>query len=195
MPTRKPNREKNRLKNVRVRKPSLLPKRFKRPSDPEQARKWLREVADHLSNFPNAGPGYRFVAYAIKKFLHAPGKMRLGDALGLKPRIDSKRGRPPVPAKTIRAISKMLTLKVDVQKIVEVVDRSKSFVESIRADYRAVTWEAPLSKIDIGDELRQISPEFQAAEARERQVPKVRRDAIILGISDAIPLSEIIPNE
>ena len=93
MPRREKNHEKNRLKNARLKKLSLLPKnkKIRRPSDPVQAEEWLRDVADHLSNLPNASHGYRFVAYAIKRYLrnsemrdlhkelclvHPPGKRR-----------------------------------------------------------------------------------------------------------------------
>ena len=91
MPLRKNDHETNRLKNARLKKRALFPKskKLKRPSDSEQAREWLRQVADHLSNFPNAGPAYRFVACAIKRFLRGkPGN--LSKELGLV----SSPGRP-----------------------------------------------------------------------------------------------------
>jgi hypothetical protein len=90
--------EKNRLKNARLKKLSLLPKnkKLKRPSDPEQAKEWLRDVADHLSNRLNAGPGYRFVAYAIKRYLRDSKARDLHKELGLiyppgKPRTFQER--------------------------------------------------------------------------------------------------------
>lgn len=84
MPRNK-DHEKNRLKKARLKKLSLFPKntKLKRPSDPEQAKEWLRNVADHLSSFENAGPGYRFVAYAIKKNLRTGKPQDLGKELGL----------------------------------------------------------------------------------------------------------------
>ncbi len=77
--------EKNRLKNARLKKLSLLPKnkKLKRPSDPDQAKDWLHEVADHLSNYPNAGPSFRFVAFAIKRFLRKSDARDLSKELGL----------------------------------------------------------------------------------------------------------------
>jgi gluconate kinase len=65
--------EKNRLRTARLKKLSRFPKstKLKRPSDPEQAKEWLRDVADHLSNLSNAGPPFRFAAYAIKRFLRS----------------------------------------------------------------------------------------------------------------------------
>ena len=83
MPRCKANHEKNRLLGARLKRKSLFPKTFKHPSDPEQAKGWLRGVADHLSNFPNAGPSFRFVAYAIKKYLRAPKSRNLSKELGL----------------------------------------------------------------------------------------------------------------
>lgn len=70
---REKDHEITRLKNARLKKLSRLPKskKLKRPSDSEQAREWLSQVADHLSSLLNAGPGYRFVAYAIKRFLRS----------------------------------------------------------------------------------------------------------------------------
>ena len=77
--------EKNRLKKARLKKLSRFPKnaKLKRPSDPEQAKEWLREVADHLSNHLNAGPCFRFVAYAIKKYLRHPKTLDLASELNL----------------------------------------------------------------------------------------------------------------
>jgi hypothetical protein len=77
--------EKNRLKKARLKKLSRFPKnaKLKRPSDPEQAKEWLREVADHLSNHLNAGPCFRFVAYAIKKYLRHPKTLDLASELTL----------------------------------------------------------------------------------------------------------------
>lgn len=88
--------ERNRLKNARQKKLSLLPKNMKRPSGPEQAKEWLRDVADHLSNRPNAGPGFRFVAYAIKRYLRDSKGRDLRKELGLihppgKPRTFQER--------------------------------------------------------------------------------------------------------
>ena len=84
MPRNK-DHEKNRLKQARLKKLSLFPKttKLKRPSDPEQAKAWLRNVADHLSSLINAGPSYRFVAYAIKKNLRTGDPKDLGKELGL----------------------------------------------------------------------------------------------------------------
>jgi hypothetical protein len=110
MSLREKDHEKTRLKNARLKKLSLFPKRkkLKRPSDPEQARKWLREVADHLSNFPNAGPGYRFVAYAIKRFLRSNTR-NLSKELGLiyppgKPRTFQERSANMDTARKIDAL-------------------------------------------------------------------------------------------
>ena len=75
--------EKKRLKNARMKKLSLFNTKLNRPSDPEQAKEWLRDVADHLSCFINGRSAYRFVAYAIKKNLRAGKPQNLGKELGL----------------------------------------------------------------------------------------------------------------
>jgi hypothetical protein len=102
-------RERNRLKNARLKKQSLLAKRFKRPSDPEQAKEWLTDVADHLSNSPNGGPSYRFIAYAIKKILRNDKPEDLGRELGLvypprRPRTFQERKAEMDSARKIEAL-------------------------------------------------------------------------------------------
>jgi hypothetical protein len=77
------DRERNRLKNAPKKRQAVLPKRFKRPSDPEQAREWLNDVADHLSSLPNSGPSSRFVAFAIKRTLRKRRPEDLSKELGL----------------------------------------------------------------------------------------------------------------
>src|SRR5262245_19697353 len=69
--------------NARGKRQSIIPKSFKRPSDPKQAKQWLNDVADHLSNLPNAGPSYRFVAFAIKRTLRKGQPEDLCRELGL----------------------------------------------------------------------------------------------------------------
>ena len=109
-------------KTAQLQKPSLLPKTKlpKPPSDREQAKKWLHQVADHLDNLPNAGPSFRFVADAIKKYLS--GKARtLEAALGLQ----KKRGVPGWPkerlrmAKTVHRLKKAGKSKSQIQKVLQ----------------------------------------------------------------------------
>jgi len=84
MPQRN-DREKNRLKSARLKNLSLLPKSntLRKPSDPEQAKEWLLDVADHLSNLANARPHFRFVAYALKRFLRDSDNRDLSKELKL----------------------------------------------------------------------------------------------------------------
>jgi hypothetical protein len=69
-----------------MRKFSLLPKSRKRnqcPANSTEARQWLAEVAEHLANYANGGPSYRFVAARIKKYLRRPDVLDLRRELGL----------------------------------------------------------------------------------------------------------------
>lgn len=112
------DREKNRLKKARLENLSLLPKnkKPKRPSDPKQAKKRLREASNHLATFPNAGPGYLFVAHAIKQYLSGRART-LEAALGL----NKQRGVPGWPkdrwrmAKAVHALKKSGTSRSQIQ--------------------------------------------------------------------------------
>jgi hypothetical protein len=59
------------------------PEAKRRPSDTKQAKQWLGEVADHLSNYPYAGPAYRFVASAIKRYLRGSKNLNVDRARSL----------------------------------------------------------------------------------------------------------------
>lgn len=86
---KKPGKKTHSLKRL-----SLLPRqRIKRPSSPEEAKVWLREVARTLYRQPNASNQLRFVARAIRVFLMGKGKISLDAAFGLT----SKRGAPGWP--------------------------------------------------------------------------------------------------
>lgn len=73
--------ERDRLKKAHYKKKTRLkldapegfraPTKFEmvRPKSPEEAKEFLRAVADHLSNVPYASGRFRFVAMAIKRFL------------------------------------------------------------------------------------------------------------------------------
>lgn len=60
-----PKTDKKRLTKRLPKSPSFK----RRPSDPTQAKEWLGHVAEHLSKVHYAGPAYRFVAAAIKRYL------------------------------------------------------------------------------------------------------------------------------
>lgn len=82
---RKPKtHEKNRLEKARLKRHSPIPKlKLKRPADPEQAKEYLRELADHLSNQSPGSRRFRFIAFAIKKFLRNGAKGDISHELGL----------------------------------------------------------------------------------------------------------------
>lgn len=79
----------------------------KGPSSPEEAREWLEAAARHLSEWPNASRGLRFVGYAIKQYLSGRART-LEAALGL----NKKLGVPGWPkerwrmAKAVHALKK-----------------------------------------------------------------------------------------
>ena len=92
--------------------------------------------------------------------------------------------------KQYRAISKLLTQKVDVSIIAKKTKRSKATVEHVRADYRAITLDEPLSHIDKGEVLPDI--EHHDAEERVRRIPPMVRTAIIKWIADTIVVEDIV---
>jgi hypothetical protein len=89
--------ERERLKKARLKKlarlTNILPEGYRtppkmrmvRPTSPKEAKEFLRDVADHLSNLPRARPRYRFVAYAIKRYLRDSKARDLCNELGLTP--------------------------------------------------------------------------------------------------------------
>ena len=84
----------------------------------------------------------------------------------------------------------MLTQKVDTSTIAKKTKRSKTTVEKVRADYRAITLDEALSHIEKGEYLPDI--EYNIAERRARTISPNVRAAIIKGIADAIPAKGII---
>ena len=66
-----------------LNKAPRLPKKWKAPSSPDEAREWLKAVADHLLAFPNGSSRFRFVGNRIKKYLRNHEKYDLYRELGL----------------------------------------------------------------------------------------------------------------
>lgn len=60
-----------------------LPKKWKAPSSPDEAREWLLAVATHLITWPNASSRFRFMGYRIKRYLRDPETHDLHKELGL----------------------------------------------------------------------------------------------------------------
>ncbi len=162
------------------------------PSSPKEAREWLLRIADHLETFPNAGPSFRFVAGAIKKYLQNPGANRLQQELGLVMKQSPKEGRPSVSPETVSTVTEMLVQGKTVAEISRQVKASKSTIDRIRADYNALTWKTALKKVEVGEML----PAIEASEAEERalKVSQERRTAIFEGIARAIPLKSLLPD-
>lgn len=191
MPQRKANHEKNHLLQARLKRKSLLPQTFKRPSDPEQAREWLRKVADHLFDYPYAGPAQRFVAYGLRRFLS--GKESLGRALGLSPQTEVKVGRPSISSKQVSAVTEMLVREVPVKQIAKETRLSKSTIDRVRADYNALTLRTALQKVEVGERLPDI--ELHDAQKRAGNVSKQRRKAIVEGIARTISSKNLLPDQ
>lgn len=84
----------------------------------------------------------------------------------------------------------MLTQKVDTSTIAKRVKRSKTTIEKVRADYRAITLDEALSHIEKGEVLPDI--EYKDAEERARKIPAKVRTAIIRGIVDTISAEDIV---
>lgn len=66
-----------------LNKSPRLPKKWKAPSSPDEAREWLQAVAEHLLAWPNASPRFRFVGFRIKRYLRDPETHDLHKELGL----------------------------------------------------------------------------------------------------------------
>jgi len=121
MPRNKDN-EKNPLKKARLKKLSLFPtrKKLQHPSDREQAKKWMHDVAKHLDTWPNAGPAYLFVAYALRRYLS--GRTHTLEAAF---ELNKKRGVPGWPkerlrmAKTVHRLKKASKSKSQIQKALQ----------------------------------------------------------------------------
>lgn len=161
-----------------------------RPRSPEEAKEFLRAVADHLSNMPYGSSRFRFVAYGLKRFL--TGKETLSRALGLSQQARPVLGRPSTSSEQVSTVTEMLVRNVSVKQISTETRLSKSTIDRIRADYNAVAWESARRKVDVG----QMIPDIEATDAKERllKVPKHRRVAIIEGMARAIPLSDLLPD-
>src|SRR5690349_696799 len=103
-----------------------------RPADPEEAKEWLRALADYLSALPKASRRLRFIAYAINEFLS--GKETLSKALGLTVKKKNTRpGRPTTPPETVTRVLSMLRKNIPLSSIAKATGVSKSTVETIRA--------------------------------------------------------------
>lgn len=66
-----------------LNKPSRLPKTWKAPSSPDEAREWLLAVANHLVKLPHASSSFRFIGRRIKRYLCHPETRDLYKELGL----------------------------------------------------------------------------------------------------------------
>ena len=176
---------------ARLKKIGLLPiRKVKAPSSPKEARKWLESAARYLYAVPNASNALKFVACGIRIFLS--GKRSLHDALGLEHHTYSKprRGRPQVPFATVRGIARLLTEGSDLSVIKERFPVSKTTLDRIRTDYRALTFTIPEGhRMDDGDVREK---EWRMAVRRAQGIRPEWRAAIILGLSDYITSDMLI---
>ena len=101
--------------------------------------------------------------------------------------------RPKITARQVRLISKKIALKEPVEKIKNALKISLSTINRVRADYRALTYEAALECLEHGEYL--TDPEYKQALIKERGVSKQWRSAIIQGIVDAkLKATDILDN-
>ncbi len=176
---------------ARLKKLALLPNhKVNAPSSPDEAKKWLGEVARYLYAVPNASNALKFVACGIRIYLS--GKRSLNDALRLDLHTDSKpgRGRPQVPLATVQGIAKMLAEGVDIATIRKTFPISKTTADRIRADYRALTLTITDSHRMEDGHVR--DREWKAAIRRARGIRPEWRESIILGMADTMLLDDLV---
>jgi hypothetical protein len=183
MPTKKPT-----LDSV-VRLPAVSENKLKGPSSPEEAREWLEAAARHLSEWPNASRRFRFVGYALAAALKrgAHDKESLLHALRLIPSTGAKRrrGNQPVSLESVRGIAKMLGKKASIPDILKSFDVSKTTIDRVRTEYRALTCNVPESWRDEDGGVRK--DQWKKILRRARNIdPPEWADPIILGLCDAI---------
>lgn len=170
------------------RLPGRLPKGIMpRPKDPEEAREWLKELADFLSTYPNGSGRFRFIAYALKEFYR--GKKRLSEALCLTVKRNIKAGRPTTPSETVTRIVTMLRNHIPVPSIMKTTKVSKDTVETIRAEMGKATYAVPDYERDEDGDARPT--EWNLAKERAETVRPERRKAILEGF-ELIKLSDLI---
>lgn len=81
----------------------LLKDTLPRPANHEEAREWLRELAEFISADPNASRRFRFIVMAIKKFIRKGDAGNLHEELRLIPSQHAtkrRRGQPKIDIDT-----------------------------------------------------------------------------------------------
>lgn len=106
--------------------PRLRDDSIPKPASSEEAREWLTRAAGHLRDFPNAGPSFQFVGYALLRYLSETENKKKEDpealclALGLiQPSRKRKKGQPKISLETTVKITEMLSNGDPVEKIAE----------------------------------------------------------------------------
>jgi len=145
-------RQRSLVKSTRLKNRSDFPKRFLRPSNPQQAREWLHDVAAHISNLPNTGPRFRFVAYAIKKTLRSGKLENLSKELGLiypagRPRTFQERKTEKDMARKIDALRSNGKTWAQMESILDADKRTMERIYQRHKDrFRKEKMLAPLSR-------------------------------------------------
>lgn len=151
-----------------------------------QARERLQDLVDHLSNFPNASRSLRYAADAIKKYLRG-GYSSLDEAFNLVAHSGTprRRGNQPLSDEQVRTVAKMLRKGAEVPVIVKSCNLSKTTVDRVKTEYRALLHIVQgYSRIKHG-ELRE--GDWKTIERRARSIdPPEWRKPIIQGIADVI---------
>jgi len=130
-----PNEEASRLLGEGYRqKLPAVPSEKRTPSDPKEAREWLRDVAAHLANVSYAGPRFHFVASAIETYLSDSNTHDLSEQLGLTVRRQpAKQGQPRFPLETTVAIIRMLNAGQSTTQIKKALEVQESRIQRVRA--------------------------------------------------------------
>lgn len=90
---------------------------------------------------------------------------------------------PKITTRQVRSISRRLAMKDPAETIAKVLKISLTTVNRVRADYRAITYEVALDRLEPNEYL--ADPEYRHAERRAKGVSSEWRAAIIQGIVDA----------
>ena len=130
-----------------------LPKKWKSPSSPVEAREWLQAVADHLITWPNASSRFRFVGRRLKKYLRDPETLDIRKELGLVSPV----GRPS-------SFKERMRRRERGRKIVQLKDAGRQ-------------WRMIGKEVGMKDKrsLKRIYDEYSPLLMKEKQLAEVDR--------------------
>jgi len=182
---RSKDHDRTRLRKARLKELSLLPAtRKKRPSDPEEAKQWLRDVADHLSRLPYAGPRFRFVASAIETYLADTKNHNLLEELCLIPSPRAKtKGQPKFSIDTTASVIEMLCAGQSVKRISTALDVKESRVKLVRGNINRL----------LGVRQHGAKPDGISIEDARKYAASLPQKELIAMLSATISAQDILP--